>query len=381
MLAFLACLAATQVPIDQPPRLRTILNNGAAILVEKAPTAKTLSVELFASSRGTEETPTTNGLRHLLEHLIARGPKGDLDVKLETASGFLEAETLRDAMEFKITVPSGQLPLALQIVEQLMQMPAVTTDTIKHEGQIIEQEAALRDDSSKFSAAAWTQAYGDKGMDVMGNPDVIRNATPTMLEKIHRTQFSGPNLAITVVGDIDLDAATKACSNILSKAPSLILAKSVRSKGMGGDAVAQAVGEGRALPLNGWRSPETAARIAAAFALASEADDSFIICTPAAGQGLVLFGRLGVRSGLAATIAKAKAPELFNRGRALARAWILGMLDSTGGIADNRGLLLVEEFDLKPETLLENLDTMKYQSFVAAMGAFQSNAAVTVEGK
>ena len=185
MLALFACFVATQVPIEQPPRLRTILNNGAAVLVEKATGAKTLSLDFFASSRGTEETATTNGLRHLLEHLIARGPKGDLDVKLETAGGFLQAETLRDAMEFKITLPSGQLPLGMRIVEQLMQMPVVTPEMIQHEALIIEQEIALRENSSKLSAEAWLTSFGDKGLDVLGNLDVIRNATPAMLDKVH----------------------------------------------------------------------------------------------------------------------------------------------------------------------------------------------------
>ncbi len=205
MLAFLACLVATQVPVGQPPRLRTVLPNGASVIVERMPGAKTLSVELFSSSRGTEETPLTNGLRHLLEHLIARGPKGDIDERLETAGGFLQAETLREAMTFKLSLPPGQLSFGLKVIEQLMQMPVITTDAIQHEALIIAQEAALRSNASIFSAAAWSQSYGERGLDVVGNLDVIRNATPEMLAKIHQVQFSGPNLSIAVVGDVELD--------------------------------------------------------------------------------------------------------------------------------------------------------------------------------
>src|SRR5665213_4422706 len=101
MLSLFACILATQAQVDQHPRLRTILPNGAAILVERVPGAKDLSVDLFAASRGTEESPISNGLRHLLEHLIAKGPNGDIDRRLETAGAFLSAETSRDTMCFK----------------------------------------------------------------------------------------------------------------------------------------------------------------------------------------------------------------------------------------------------------------------------------------
>lgn len=381
MLSLFACLALGQVPIEQPPRLRKVLDNGAAIMVERVPGAKTLAVELFASSRGSEETPIGNGLRHLLEHLVAKGPKGDLDDRLETAGGFLRAETQRDEMQFKLTLPSGQLALGLQTVSQLMQMPIVTTDAIQHEGLIIAQEAALRESSSMLAAAAWTQAYGDKGLDVMGNLDVIRVATPAMLEKIHRIQFSGPNLAVVIAGDVDLDAATTACAAILSKAPKATVVRFDRGNPSGGDATSVCQGEALALPTKGWRSPITAARVAAAFALASEADNCFVICTPSSGEGLVIVGRVSPNNGLRAIAEKAKANELFVYGRALARSWIKNQLTTPEAIAEIRGQLMVQEVDLKPETLLENLDTMTVKNFTDAIEAFRSASAIHVEGK
>jgi len=113
--------------------------------------AKSLVVELFAASRGTEEAPINNGLRHLLEHLIAKGPSGDLDKRLETAGGFLTAETGRDTMSFRVNLPPGKLDLGLRTLGEVMQMPVVTTETIQREAAIVAQEAALRDGQITFS--------------------------------------------------------------------------------------------------------------------------------------------------------------------------------------------------------------------------------------
>jgi len=81
MLSFAAGLALLFSPPQQPPRLRTLLDNGAVVLVEPVPSA-TISVQLFASSKYAPETAASHGYRHLLEHLIARGD-GTLDRRLE----------------------------------------------------------------------------------------------------------------------------------------------------------------------------------------------------------------------------------------------------------------------------------------------------------
>jgi len=381
MLAFIACLLATQVPVQQPSRLRTVLPNGAAIIVDNIPGAKSLSVQLFASSRGTEETPITNGLRHLLEHIVARGPNGDLDKRLETAGGFLTAETSRDAMIFRLSLPSGQLAMGIKIVGELMHMPVVTPEMIGHEALILQQEAALKDDNAKFSAAAWTKAYGDKGLDPLGNFDVIRNATPAMLGSIHKKQFSGPNIAIAIAGDVDIDVATKACADLVSKAPSGEIGAMERGVGVGGDVTVEEPGQAYAVPVPGFRLPETAARLAAALAISSETDRCFVIYTPSANPGMVTIGRADDKPGFARTILKADAAELYSRGKNLARLWMTRMLDTPEHIASIRGLLLVNGVDLKPDVLLENLEAMTPKQFSAGIDAFRSTEAVVVTGR
>jgi len=380
MLAFIACLLATQVPVDQPPRLRTILPNGAAILVEAAPKAKGLSIELFISSRGTEETPITNGLRHLLEHLVALGPKGDLDRRLEAAGGFLVAQTSRDAMEFRLNLPNGKLDFGLKCVEELTHMPEVTPETIKHEALILEQEVALRDDSAKFSSAAWTLAFGDKGLDPIGNLDVIRNATPAMLDSVHKIMFSGPNLVIAVAGDVDLDAATIACSSLLANAAKRDVVEFNRGAGVGGNTTVEAAGIAYSVPVPSFKMPETAARLAAALAIASEADHCFVIYTPSANSGMVTLGRTENKAELETIVRKANANDLFARGKILAKAWVNRNLDSPEHVAAFRGLLLVNAIDLKPDSMLENINAMTHADFASAIESYRTNA-VMVQGR
>jgi len=381
MLALIACLAAIQIPIDQPPRLRTILPNGAAITVERMPGAKSLAMQLVISSRGTEESPITNGLRHLLEHIIAKGPKGNIDLRLEKEGGFLTAETTRDAMAFRLSLPIGKLEMGAKILKELTQLPPVTTDSIRQESLILEQEFSLLESSSKISATAWQQLYGDKGLDPNGNLDVIRNATPAMLATLHKVQFTGGNLVISVAGDVDLDVATSLCLPIVAGFPKSVPTLSDRKPGTGGQATIDGFGIGYCLPVPGIRVPETAARLAAALAIASEVDQAYVIYTPSALPGVVTLGRDDDKHGLAKAVASAKPELLFERGKAMARSWILRRLNSPDQIATIRGILMANSTDLKPEVLLENINAVTYKQFSEAMAAFNSDSAVVVNGR
>ena len=381
MLALFACILATQVPLEQPPRLRTILPNGAAITVERMPGAKTLSLQMIVSSRGTEETPISNGLRHLLEHLIALGTKGDIDSRLEREGGFLTAETTRDAMAFRLNLPLGKLDLGVKILKELTQLPAVTQASIRKESLVLEQEFALRDSASKMSAIAWQQFFGDKGLDPNGNLDVIRNATPAMLTTLHKVLYTGGNLVVSVAGDVDLDVATRQCVGLVAGFPKSEASQFERKAGPGGQGTVDAIGLAYCVAVPGIRHPETAARLAAAFALASEADRSYVIYTPSAGQGVITIGRDDDKHGFGKAITDAKPEALFERGKLMARSWILRKLTTPDQVASIRGILLSNATDLKPELLVENINAVTYKQFVAALAAFRSDEAVVVTGR
>jgi hypothetical protein len=136
-----------------------------------------------------------------------------------------------------------------------------------------------------------------------------------------------------------------------------------------------------AVASTGWRSPDTAAKLAAVFAAAALIEDSFVIYTPSAGNGLI---QLGIPKGgprISKVIEKESNSLLFMLGREVCRDWVRSMLSSPAEIADQRGLLLVQQVDLKPEILLENLDTMTFKKFSDALAELASDKTVKVVGK
>lgn len=380
MLPLLAVAwAALQVPVDQPPRLRTVLPNGATILVERVPGAKSLVVDLFASSRDSEDRSATHGRRHLLEHLAALGHDGNLDQRLETAGGFLRARTLRECMTFEMTLPPDGLKAGLAAIREIATPSPADDVEIAREARLIEQEAALRDDSGRASEAAWRQAYGERGLDPVGNLEVIRATKTADLTKLHTSTFAARNLTVVVMGDVDLDQATNAVRDTIGLLPTLPAAKPVPEPDAEvGTVSAEIEGEARAVAVSGYRAPSTAATLAVALALASIVPDAGVTYTPGARHGLVILK--APTAALESALSEARAADLIATGRLLATRWVTAKLAEPAAAASLRGMLLSQERDLRPEAMIENLQSLDVAEYDRALSAFRA-AAVVVRGR
>ena len=381
MLPVLAALAFSQVSVQQPPRLRTILPNGAVVLVERVPGAKTVWTRLFISARGAEDTPANHGQRHLLEHLVAVGQDGRIDERLERQGAILRAQTHRDATEFAVDAPAGKLDLALEALSEMLRLRSITQQEINREVGIVRQEGALLEVPTRLSSASWRIAYGTQGLDPYGDVSAIRRATPSSMGELHRRLCAGPNLVIVVAGDVDLDQATASAATIVRAAPKIEGSFAARPKGKGGrNDEATGYGEARAVPVPSYSEPMTAATLAAALAIASDTEAAFVTYTPSGRPGLVVLGRAGENSGLGAKLASANAASLWPRGKPLAERWLRAQTDDPGANASLRGLLLAQSPDYTPDRIKEAIAELTYAQFAAAVESFTSANAVAVTG-
>jgi predicted Zn-dependent peptidase len=288
----LILLAASALAFGQDQvRLRTILPNGAVILVERVPDAKVTSIQLFLSSRGTEETRETSGYRHLMEHLIAPGTNGDLDVRLETEGMELEPRTLRDAMVFEVRAPRQKLGSALKALSELAKSPTIDQPSIDREIGLIRQERLFRSWMSLLGEAAWDKAFPDGASDPFGSREAMQSATPARLAELHRKMFVGRNVALVIAGDVDLDDATAQGRQLLELWPEgKGTVMTPRKPGHGGDLKVDAAGEAIGIPVATYRDPSTAASLAVALFVASRLEHSFVTYTPSAQPGMIIVG-------------------------------------------------------------------------------------------
>ncbi|HRK22439.1 MAG TPA: insulinase family protein [Fimbriimonadaceae bacterium] len=360
------------VTAQDSPRLRTILPSGSIVYAENMPQARYLSVQLVASASGVRETAESHGLRHMLEHILAKGPDKSLDLRLETQGLFLTAETHRDAMIFSIVGPTEKLELALAAVRDLLQPLKTDAAEIQREVKILAEELALSSPSMRMSKAAWAASYGAEGLDPVGNVEGWSKATPEKLEFLRRRHFAAQNLVISICGNLDVDIATRAARALLPKERDPFEPDpSRRTIGRSAN-ISEANGSARAAACPGWDDPETAALLAAGLALSGERDQGFMIYTPSVMPGLITVG--DHQDGIGAWIDglnPAQIDGMFGLGRAAADAWVRRKLESPETNAHLRGFLYAQNREATPEAMLENIRSMTLVQFRAAIAKFR----------
>lgn len=381
MLVTLAALVSTMtnafVPIQDSERLRTLLPNGAVVLAERVEKMESISVHLVVPSRGTEETVSNHGARHLLEHFLARGPRRDLDRRLEAKGGLLLARTLRDATVFQVEVNRGDWPLALQAVQEALQLGEVTPEALERERKILNEESALREPTSLLSSEIWTAAFGDDGLDPSGSETGFARVTPESLRALHRKLLQAKGVTLLVRGEINVDQVTAAGRKFLSTlTPSASDFR--RREAQPPTKIKSNYGTARGTVVSGLQNPSTLATLAAGLALASELEEAFFTYTPSTRSGCALIGQVFPTDAFAEVVDQTDPASLFARGRTLLKEWLRTQLGDSADGGTNRAILLSQSPGLRLDQLLQEADLISVAAFMKGCEAFRTGNAIEV---
>jgi len=370
----------------QAPQLRTNLESGAIILAERMPAAKSLSVQLFASSRGVEEVPSRHGWRHLLEHLILKGrdAKNPIDTRAESKGIFIQGRTFRHAMQIELTAKPEQLEECLGYLREITQPVAVTPDDITREVEVIKEELALTEDSIRLGNGAWNTAYGVRGLGPAGDPEAMAKATPESLESMQSQHFAAPNVVVVISGPINIDSATAQAAAFLSTLRgSPEEAAPATEATAGRTEVDGAFGEGRAVPVSSLADPKTAAVLIGAFGIAVRTAGAFVTYTPNMKQGLVIVGQTEASAGISRLIDDLNDGDLgqvYSVGANLGRRWLDNQLRTPSGSAALWGHLLLDRPMGSLDDIRRAFAEVTFDVFKAEFRRFKRENAVTFVG-
>lgn len=370
-------------------RLEERLPSGALILSEQMPKAEMMSIALVSKATDTPETLKTHGWRHLVEHIVAKGPFKDLDVRLERVGGFLYAQTGRDTMSLRLDFPVTEKALGLKLAQELVSPLRTSAKEIETETTIIREELGFTSELRMANIAAWAKVYGTHRLDPLGDPDVMAKAGVDDLEKLHKTLFCTKNLVVSVCGPEGAETSIELARQIAESAPKAPeLSFAAEDPKLQPQPVLAEVGDAAAvaMPAEGLLEKETIGKFVAAMAFASQGGGE-VYFTPSSKPGLLT---VAFSSGSALTTAAQTPPDqgLFSLGVLRARRWMQNQLASPGSAALVRGNLLAVAPFYRPEGFLEEIPLVSYEQFRAAylgfagLGktSFTSSAPLTIMG-
>src|SRR3954454_15043043 len=189
--------AQTQTLSDDPlggTVRRTVLPNGLRILTEAIPAMRSVSIGVWVGIGSRDETPTLSGVSHFLEHLLFKGTKRrsalDISAQIEAVGGETNAFTAKEYTCYYARVLDADLPLAVDVMCDLVTGSLITEPDVETERGVILEEIAMHDDEPGDEVHdVFTEAiFGDHplGRLISGTEESITPMTRNQINSFYR---------------------------------------------------------------------------------------------------------------------------------------------------------------------------------------------------
>ncbi len=191
----------------------TRLPNGMTVATDYVPTVETASVGVWVNAGTRHETPEINGISHVLEHMAfkgtARRSARQIAEEIEAVGGYINAHTARDHTAYYAKVLKEDAPLAMDILQDILQHPALDKDELTREQEVIVQEIAQSIDTPDdiIFDHFQTAAYPDQpvGRPVLGTAELVRSFTPKTLGNFIHTHYGPARMVVAAAGNVKHD--------------------------------------------------------------------------------------------------------------------------------------------------------------------------------
>lgn len=190
---------------------RTTAANGLVVLSEALPTVRSVALGFWVRSASAHEPRHLMGISHCLEHMVFKGTDRrsarDLALALETRGGSLDAYTGRDNTAYQAQVLDEDVPLAVDVLTDLVRRPLLRESDLALERNVILEEIAGVDDTPDdlvFELHSETLWPGHPyGYSILGTRESVTALQAADLAALHAVRYQPGNIVVAAAGRIE----------------------------------------------------------------------------------------------------------------------------------------------------------------------------------
>jgi predicted Zn-dependent peptidase len=202
---------------------RSRLESGLRVVTERLPALRSVAVGFWVGTGSRDEPDELAGASHFLEHLLFKGTEARRAVEIaeavESVGGDMNAATGQEVTQFYVRVPDRHLPLALEILSDIVWSPALRPVEVDSERQVILEEIRMRDDTPDdlvhdLFANALFPGH-PLGREIAGTQETISAMPRDAIAEYHRMHYHPANVVVAVAGNVEHDAVVKLIEDAL----------------------------------------------------------------------------------------------------------------------------------------------------------------------
>jgi predicted Zn-dependent peptidase len=195
----------------------TTLPGGLRVITEQVPGVRSVAFGVWVNVGSRDETGAQMGSAHYLEHLLFKGTNRrsamDISASIEAVGGDLNAFTTKEYTCFYARVLDADLPLAIDVVCDVVTDALIRTVDVEQErGVILEEIAMHEDDPTDVVHDDFAEAlFGDTplGRPVLGSIDTITGISRTSINGFYRRRYRPEAMVVAAAGSLDHDTVVR----------------------------------------------------------------------------------------------------------------------------------------------------------------------------
>jgi predicted Zn-dependent peptidase len=197
--------------LSNPAIVRDVLDNGLRILTESMPHVRSISIGVWLTRGSRHESAERGGAAHFVEHMLFKGTGSrsaeDIAQEIDSIGGQLDAFTAKEYASYYIKILDEHLPLAIDILSDIVRNPAFRQEDIEREKKVIVEEIKMVEDTpDDLVHELFTQGFWEDhplGRPILGTKDTVESFTPALLRDYFSTAYTARNLIVSVVGNLE----------------------------------------------------------------------------------------------------------------------------------------------------------------------------------
>jgi predicted Zn-dependent peptidase len=219
---------AQAVTADPASTVRiTTLPNGFRIATDRMDSVETAAIGIWAAVGTRHEPAEHNGVAHLLEHMAFKGTRRrsarDIVVEIEAVGGYLNAYTGREQTAYYARVLAEDVPLAVDIIADILQNSTYEEAELARERAVVLQEIGQAEDTPDDIIFDHFQeiAYPDQAMGrpVLGRADIVRDLPRDVVAGYLESRYRADQMVLCAAGKVDHDALVDLAAKAFDRLP------------------------------------------------------------------------------------------------------------------------------------------------------------------
>jgi predicted Zn-dependent peptidase len=203
------------------------LANGVRVVTEEMPNIETASIGVWVDVGARDERPEVNGVSHLLEHMAFKGTERRsaqrIAEEIEAVGGHLNAYTSREQTAYYAKVMKEDVPLAVDLLSDILQHSVFDAEELAREKQVVLQEIAQAHDTPDDIVFDYFQATAYPlqpiGRSILGPTEQVANYQRDVLDAYMKEHYSAPRLVVVGAGNLSHDTLVELAGNAFDRLP------------------------------------------------------------------------------------------------------------------------------------------------------------------